>query len=87
MSDLEKHTIEEETRSLEELLKLDSHGLPLVPQPSDDPNDPLNWPYRKKIMILVMMTISAFLASCSLAFMNPACLSDYLFIYRSSHAP
>ena len=25
----------------------------LVPQPSDDPNDPLNWPYPKKIVALV----------------------------------
>jgi hypothetical protein len=24
----------------------------LVPQPADDPNDPLNWPYLKKITAL-----------------------------------
>jgi hypothetical protein len=24
-------------------LKVDKYGLPLIPQPSDDPADPLNW--------------------------------------------
>lgn len=85
MSDPEKRAIEEES-SLEESVKLDRHGLPLIPQPSDDPNDPLNWPYRKKIMILVIMSTLAFFGSFSLAVMNPACLSDHLPFQRSSHA-
>ncbi|KAF2276286.1 MFS general substrate transporter [Westerdykella ornata] len=52
----------------------DLHGLPteqlkhgtgrhshiiLVPQPSDDPNDPLNWPLWKKDMILFIVGMSA----------------------------
>ena len=37
-------------------LKLGRNGLPLVPQPSTDPNDPLNFPTVQKVLI-----------SCSLA--------------------
>ena len=31
----------------------------LVPQPSDDPNDPLNWPQWKKEMVLLIVGLSA----------------------------
>ena len=31
------------------MLKLDKTGLPLSPQPSDDPADPLNWPLGLKV--------------------------------------
>ncbi|KUI67138.1 hypothetical protein VM1G_02578 [Cytospora mali] len=31
----------------------------LVPQPSDNPNDPLNWPQWKKEMILLIVSLSA----------------------------
>ena len=31
----------------------------LIPQPSDDPEDPLNWPEWKKNMILVVIAIAA----------------------------
>ncbi len=33
----------------------------LIPQPSDDPNDPLNWSKRKKHMILFIVSFIAFL--------------------------
>ncbi|KAF7189546.1 putative MFS-type transporter [Pseudocercospora fuligena] len=33
----------------------------LVPQPSDDPNDPLNWPITKKITIVVIVVFGAFI--------------------------
>ena len=32
----------------------DSH-IVLVPQPSDDPNDPLNWPKWKKHMVFFVL--------------------------------
>jgi hypothetical protein len=32
-------------------LKLDNDGLPLIPQPSDDPADPLNWPLKLKVCL------------------------------------
>jgi hypothetical protein len=34
----------------------------LVPQPSDDPNDPLNWSETKKNLILFTISIAAFIA-------------------------
>ncbi|KAK4495346.1 hypothetical protein PRZ48_013677 [Zasmidium cellare] len=33
----------------------------LIPQPTEDPNDPLNWPPRKKNLILLIITYLAFL--------------------------
>ena len=33
----------------------------LIPQPSDDPNDPLNWSWGKKHAILAVITITSFL--------------------------
>lgn len=33
----------------------------LIPQPSDDPNDPLNWSWRKKHIILLVVAAAAFL--------------------------
>lgn len=33
----------------------------LIPQPSDDPNDPLNWSVRKKHIILFVVAAAAFL--------------------------
>ena len=35
--------------------------LLLVPQPSEDPNDPLNWSMSKKIFILGIVSLSAFI--------------------------
>lgn len=35
----------------------------LVPQPSDDPNDPLNWPLWKRDMSLVILSILSVIAS------------------------
>lgn len=34
----------------------------LVPQPTDDPNDPLNWPYSKKIGALLAPSFLALMA-------------------------
>ncbi|KAH8819778.1 hypothetical protein F5884DRAFT_25951 [Xylogone sp. PMI_703] len=43
-------------------LKLAKNGhTVLIPQPSDDPNDPLNWSWGKKHMILFIVGLSAFL--------------------------
>lgn len=33
----------------------------LVPQPSDDPRDPLNWAERKKFAILLVIAFAAFI--------------------------
>src|SRR3569833_3442414 len=45
--------------------RLDPHGLPLVPQPSADPMDPLNWKLWLKVMVLVEVSVLSFLALLS----------------------
>ncbi|KAK5943314.1 hypothetical protein PMZ80_004321 [Knufia obscura] len=45
-------------------LKRDRTGkITLIPQPSDDPNDPLNWPVWKRDTILAVLTIVAVIAT------------------------
>ena len=53
-------------------LKLDRHGLPLVPQPTDHPADPLNWPYFKKVYVALLVSILAFTSQLASALPNPA---------------
>ncbi|KAJ7739364.1 MFS general substrate transporter [Mycena metata] len=52
--------------------KLDHKGLPLIPQPSDDPEDPLNWSRGQKYVIVCISAIVAFFSSFALACLNPA---------------
>lgn len=52
--------------------KLDAHGLPLQPQPSDHPDDPLNWPKAQKAYIAFLVSALAFMAQAGSAFINPA---------------
>jgi MFS family permease len=43
-------------------LKMDTSGpvpIILVPQPSDDPNDPLNWPLWKRDLITLILSLTA----------------------------
>lgn len=49
-------------KALVEGLKLakDGHTV-LIPQPSNDPNDPLNWSWTKKHVILIIISMTAFL--------------------------
>ncbi|KAK5684095.1 hypothetical protein LTS10_003959 [Elasticomyces elasticus] len=53
-------------------LKLDRQGLPLVPQPSDHPDDPLNFSRWFKIYIAVLISGLAFIAQAGAGFINPA---------------
>ena len=46
------------------VLKKSSNGVVLIPQPTDDPQDPLNWPRWKKSIILLVLAVNA-------------CTSDY----------
>ena len=51
---------------LDSHLKYDTSGavpIILVPQPSDDPNDPLNWPLWKRDLTLVILSILSVIAS------------------------
>ncbi|MCJ1276789.1 hypothetical protein MMC21_004596 [Puttea exsequens] len=50
--------------SLTRTVKYNKTGtIVLVPQPSDDPNDPLNWPLWKRDLILVILSILSVIAS------------------------
>ena len=42
--------------------RLDKNGIPLVPQPTSDPLDPLNWSPWLKILVLLQVSLLAFLA-------------------------
>ncbi|KAH7082640.1 major facilitator superfamily domain-containing protein [Paraphoma chrysanthemicola] len=35
----------------------------LIPQPSDDPNDPLNWPYHRKLVIVCVIVLGSSLCA------------------------
>ena len=49
-------------KRLVERLKLAPDGKTvLIPQPSDDPNDPLNWSWFKKHLVLIVISATAFL--------------------------
>jgi hypothetical protein len=41
--------------------KKSAEGIVLVPQPSNDPRDPLNWPLRKKIWTLAIVSLASFI--------------------------
>jgi hypothetical protein len=47
---------------LQRELMLDPFGLPLSPQPLLDGQDPLSWTQKKKIIILIQISILSFLA-------------------------
>ncbi|KAF2675338.1 MFS general substrate transporter [Microthyrium microscopicum] len=42
--------------------KLDPFGLPLEPQPVPDDNDPLTWDQRRKVNILILISLMSFLS-------------------------
>ena len=46
----------------------------LVPQPSNDPNDPLNWPQWKKEMIIILVSGAALMATVVYCTILPATL-------------
>lgn len=62
-------------------LKLDRHGLPLVPQPSEDPSDPLNFAQSLKIAILLQLSIMALLGPLNQAVVNPGEYSGCVLIH------
>ena len=59
-------------KAKEPVLKLDKHGLPLVPQPSDHEDDPLNWPKLQKVYIALLISLLGFIAQLGSALINPA---------------
>lgn len=55
-----------------ETLRLDRHGLPLVPQPTRFKDDPLNWPGWMKWTVLIQVGFFAFLGPFNSAVVNPS---------------
>ncbi len=54
--------VDTEAASTEGGLKVAKDGhTRLIPQPSDDPNDPLNWSWGKKHLILFVISWASFL--------------------------
>ncbi|APA07226.1 hypothetical protein SS1G_04041 [Sclerotinia sclerotiorum 1980 UF-70] len=53
-------------------IKLDQHGLPLVPQPSRFKDDPLNWPTWLKWAVLIQVGYMAALGPYNAALINPS---------------
>ncbi|BCS01081.1 uncharacterized protein AKAW2_51422S [Aspergillus luchuensis] len=51
---------EEKTQEVVHGLKTTPDGLVLDPQPSDDPNDPLNWKPSRKARVLSIWAIACF---------------------------
>jgi hypothetical protein len=52
----------------------------LIPQPTDDPNDPLNWPYSKKIAALLASGTLSFVSGWIVAGLGtavPALMEDF----------
>ncbi|KJA28812.1 hypothetical protein HYPSUDRAFT_211467 [Hypholoma sublateritium FD-334 SS-4] len=53
-------------------IKLDGGGLPLIPQPTNSPTDPLNYPNWLKYAILGQVSLLAFVSTLNVAIINPA---------------
>lgn len=65
--------IDHDSKSLGQvILKLDRNGLPLVPQPSDHKDDPLNWPIWARVYIVFMVSSLGFIMQMGSALINPA---------------
>ena len=58
----EGYVVDVEEASAETGIKVAKDGRTvLVPQPSDDPNDPLNWLWKKKHLTLFVIALASFL--------------------------
>lgn len=53
-------------------VRLDKRGIPVVPQPTADPLDPLNWSLWLKILVLLQVSLLAFVALFSASLITPA---------------
>ncbi|OJJ47455.1 hypothetical protein ASPZODRAFT_141049 [Penicilliopsis zonata CBS 506.65] len=67
-------------------LKYDRSGpipIILVPQPSDDPNDPLNWPLWKRDLILFILSFVAVLCATTSSILAANTVTVSLFFVKS----
>ncbi|SLM41418.1 Major facilitator superfamily domain, general substrate transporter [Lasallia pustulata] len=63
--------------------KTTANGVVLVPQPTDDPRDPLNWPQRKKYLILSILCLAGFASNVS-ALANQLALGTQAKVYHKT---
>ncbi|KAF2773020.1 MFS general substrate transporter [Teratosphaeria nubilosa] len=56
-------------------VKTTQDGIILVPQPSDDPDQPLNWSFLKKHLALAVLILETFFAKSTATFIGPAALT------------
>ena len=65
-------------------LKYDETGeILLVPQPSDDPNDPLNWPLWQRDVIIFLLSLTAVIAATLSSLLAANTVSLAIFFGRS----
>jgi hypothetical protein len=57
----------------------------LIPQPSDDPQDPLNWPTWKKTMVLYIVSLTAFTGDYGSAIGGITLLPQAQYVRTSLH--
>ncbi|KAF9067092.1 MFS general substrate transporter [Rhodocollybia butyracea] len=62
----------DEKKTKAPVLKLDKYGVPLTPQPTDDPEDPLNWSGLYRVFLLLQVSVLASLGTYNTAIINPA---------------
>jgi hypothetical protein len=63
------------------VLKLDKHGFPLVPQPSEHKMDPLNWSTWLKVAILIQISAVSFLSLLAASLIvSPLHLSNIIYV-------
>jgi hypothetical protein len=71
----------------EELQNLDFEkiqgGIVLIPQPLDDPGDPLNWPFRRKCIIIATLSVAMF-AGYAAPFCGQLNLMQQAILYRKT---
>ncbi|KAF2740469.1 putative MFS transporter [Polyplosphaeria fusca] len=84
------HVLEDEQRSEQEQavardtsLKYDATGkILLVPQPSDDPNDPLNWPIWKRHFIVFILSLLSVIAATLSPLLAADTVSLAIFVFE-----
>nr|POE63550.1 protein hol1 [Quercus suber] len=71
------------TRSHQGHVKHNKNGIILVPQPSDDPNDPLNWPLWRRDVVTTVLCLLSVIASTLSPLLAANTLTLTLYFSRS----
>ncbi|GCB26559.1 uncharacterized transporter C1529.01 [Aspergillus awamori] len=71
---LQTKSVSSGDREADTRIKTTAQGIPLVPQPSDDPEDPLNWSTFVKHAALVVLAFESFMTKMSNTLIAPDAL-------------